>query len=377
MIKRFFCLLVCLIITFSCVSVPASAEGDFYWKENDKAYITFIFDDSNMPFTQIVYDMFSSYNMPMCCAVVSSVVSKDEEILALLRQIEKSGGEILSHCYNHVPIEAHNSTVKNIEQQFGVSYKTLTKLGFNINGIIETGNGGGEKTANYELMEPIVRKYYKYSNAYGTSAQYKGNNGRNWLFDYNASTAKKRVDKAVERKEWLWFSAHDFDDFPEECFKELLQYIDSLGKDKVEVVTYNYMYNNFGVYSGPKIPTQEVLDQIAYEMQFEQGTSSTSSENNTSSKEQSSSSSVSSVITSATQSEMEEELIGMDDVDFSNASESTSGSVSSTSQQVDNDADEQNEKKNNNKIIIVSIAVGAVALLLIGAAVFVVLKFKK
>ncbi len=83
------------------------------------------------------------------------------------------------------------------------------------------------------------------------------------------------------------------------------------------------------------------------------------------------------MISSTTQSVTDEELIGMDDVDFSNASETTSGSVSSTSQQVDNDADEQNVKKTDNKIIIVSVAVGAVALLLIGAAVFVVLKFKK
>lgn len=363
-VKRIICFIASLIILISCVCVPVSAEGDFYWKEHDKAYITFVFDDGqeNVEFTQQVFDMFYNYGYPMCCAVVSSKVVGNEKVISLLKNVEKFGGEIMSHCYTHTPIDETNSNVQNIERQFGDSYKDLAKLGFKVNGIIETGNGGGEKSANYEMMEPIVRKYYKYSNAYGTSIQYKGTSfgeNRHWLYDYSPiENTKKLIDKTVENKEWIMISAHSFKDFSEDNFIELLSYIKELGKDKVEVVTWNYMYENFGVYKGPEIPTKEVLDEIEAEIEAEKNTTSEVSISVSSAE----SSSVSSVVS-------EEALIEMDDVDFSNSVENeiTTSSKNEVTQ----------TEAGLPTTAIIAIVVGCFALVFIVAAVIIVIKIKK
>ena len=370
-----------LLVSFIVVSImlssfvfPASADGDFYWKEHDKAYITFVFDDGqeNIEFTQQMFDLFYNYQFPMCCAVVSSKTVNNDKVIDLLRNIEKFGGEIMSHCYNHIPIDETNSNIQNIEKQFGWSYKALTKLGFNITGIIETGNGGGEKKANYEMMEPIVRKYYKYSNAYGTSIQYKGTSygeNRHWLSDYTPGNIEKRIDKAVENKEWIMISAHSFKEYSLENMEKLVSYIDSLGKDKVGVVTWRYMYEKFGVYSGPQIPAKTVLDEIEEEKKIEEGVSSSTS--NVTSSEENSSKDISSQNVSS-----EEELIGMDDSDFVN--NTTNTIVTSTETNVSSEAN-NNIKQDNDFISLTTILLISIpaVLVLIAVAIILILKLRK
>ena len=95
----------------------------------------------------------------MCCNIVATDVMDNEDAIDLFTKVQNAGGEILSHTYNHSAITKECSTVEFIERQLGDSYRVLTGLGFNINGIIEAGNGGGESTANYELVETISRKY--------------------------------------------------------------------------------------------------------------------------------------------------------------------------------------------------------------------------
>lgn len=371
-VRIIFITLVVISVMLTSFIIPASAESDFYWKEHDKAYITFVFDDGqeNIEFTQQMFDLFYNYQFPMCCAIVSSKVVNNEKVINLLKNVEKFGGEIMSHCYNHIPIDETNSDIQNIEKQFGWSYKTLTKLGFNINGIIETGNGGGEKKANYEMMEPIVRKYYKYSNAYGTSVQYKGTSfgeNRHWLSDYTPGNIEKRIDKAVENKEWIMISAHSFKEYSFENFERLVSYIDSLGKDKIEVVTWKYMYENFGVYSGPQIPTQTVLDEIAEEIKSEEAASDIS---DVTSSEEVSSKEISS------QSVSSEELIEMDDSDFVNNTTNTIGTISETtvSSEVNSNIEQKDNFINTTTILLISIPA---ALVLITVAVILIIKLRK
>lgn len=251
-----------IIIMSSVFAFPSQAAGqkDFSLKAFDKAYITFLFDDGRMPFTEECFKLLQSYKMPMCCAVVADDVMNDETAINLFTKIQNAGGEILSHTYSHSAIDKQSSTVEFVEKQLGDSYRVLTGLGFNINGIIEAGNGGGEKTANYELIETVSRKYYKYSNAYGVSAQY--NLDRNWLSGKSLEKVKSMVDDAIKNKEWLTLWAHDFKEFSKSDMDKLLSYIESKSEDNVEVVTWNYIYNTFGNYTGPQVPTAEAVKSV-------------------------------------------------------------------------------------------------------------------
>lgn len=249
-------------------------------KAFDKGYVTFIFDDGKMPFTKEVAELFEEFGMPMSCAIVANRVQKDSEEHKILLDIQQNGGEILSHGYNHIPItseERSNNPVNNIygvgkgifnvediENELGSSWKRLTNLGFNINGMIQVGCGGDENTADYALVESIARKYYKYSNASGVSAQYiKSRTFMNWK---TMSGIKQMINAAAENKEWIILSAHNYkeisSDAPSEdtgALREILQYIKSKN-GAIEVVTWNYIYNTFGEYSGTQVPTAQALE---------------------------------------------------------------------------------------------------------------------
>ncbi len=262
-LNKIFCLLMTAIIIAISPSASLSvqaATNDFTMKKFDKAYITFVFDDGKMPFSKQCYQIFKDFKMPMCCALISDKIKADDETANFFKKIEAAGCEILSHTSNHDVLHQDNCNINTIEKLLADSYRVLTALGFNVNGIIETGNGGQEATADYELIETVSRKYYKYSNAYGISPQYKKE--RIWLKDNTLDSMKSLIDKAINEKEWLVISAHDFTEFSKEDMTKLLKYIDSKGKSKAEVVTWNYVYKTFGKYTGPKVPTKEAIESV-------------------------------------------------------------------------------------------------------------------
>ncbi len=262
-LNKIFCLLITVIIVaislLANLSVQAAAN-DFTMKAFDKAYITFVFDDGKMPFSKQCYQIFEDFKMPMCYALIADKIIADEGSANFFKKAQAAGCEILSHTSNHDVLHEDNCNLDTIEKLLGNSYRVLTALGFNVNGIIETGNGGQEATADYELIETVSRKYYKYSNAYGVSPQYKKE--RIWLKGNTLDSMKSLIDKAITEKEWLVISAHDFTEFSKENMTELLRYIDSKGKKKVEVVTWNYVYKTFGNYTGPKVPTKAAIESV-------------------------------------------------------------------------------------------------------------------
>lgn len=256
-------LILGVIVMFSSVfAFPTqAATNDFSMKSFDKGYVTFLFDDNRMPFTQECFNIFSGYDMPMCCDVVAGRIKDDQTVIDLLKKIQSAGGEIFSHTYTHNAITStNNNTKEDFEREFGDSYRLLTSLGFDIHGVIEAGNGGGEKTANYELIETFTRKYYKYSNAYGVSPQYNLN--RTWLKGKSLSAVKSLVDDAVNNKKWITLWAHDFSEFSSSDMSQLLAYIGSKGENKVEVVTWKYIYDKFANYTGPQVPSKEAIESV-------------------------------------------------------------------------------------------------------------------
>lgn len=262
-LSKIICLLMAVTLIavslFGIVTVKAETN-DFSMKKFDKAYITFVFDDGRMPFSKQCYELFKDFNMPAGFALIANKISTDEETADFFKKIEAEGYEILSHTLSHDALHEDNCNLATVEKQIGDSFKVLTSLGFTVNGIIEVGNGGQESTANYDLIETVTRKYYKYSNAYGVSPQYKKE--RIWLKDNTLESIKSRIDKAISEKEWLVISAHDFTEFSKNNMTELLSYIDSKGASKVKVATWNYVYKNFGVYTGEKIPSKEILESV-------------------------------------------------------------------------------------------------------------------
>lgn len=262
-ISKVLCILMAVVViaVLLLASLIVKAEiNDFTMREFDKAYITFVFDDGKMPFSKECYEIFKDFKVPMCCALVANKVSADKETAEFFKEIESAGCEILSHTLSHDVLHEDNCSITNIETQIGDSFKVLTSLGFTVNGVIEVGDDGREATANYNLIETITRKYYKYSNAYGVSPQYKKE--RIWLKDNTLDSIKSRIDNAISEKEWLVISAHDFTEFSKKNMTELLSYIDSKGASKVKVVTWDYVYKNFGVYTGEKIPSKEIMESV-------------------------------------------------------------------------------------------------------------------
>lgn len=246
--KKFLSFLIISIFVFSTFAFTSSAEEVFKMKNFDKAYITFVFDDGKMPFTKECYDLFAEYDVPMCCAVVANRVKSNPELISLLKEIEQSGGEVLSHTYTHKAFDK-NSTLEDFEFQLEKSYTTLTELGFKINGVIEAGSGGAEKEANYELMETVTKKYYKYSDAYGVSPQYK--NERTWFMWNTLSSVKSIINNAIANKKWVIFAAHSFDEISQDEMREVLEFIKSKSADEIQVVNWNYIYENFGEFTDP------------------------------------------------------------------------------------------------------------------------------
>ncbi len=176
------------------------------WKNLDKAYVAIVIDDNNAELEGCYELITEEYGFPLCAAVTVDSVKRDPSSKNLLKKIEQSGGEILSHTYTHTVL---NSKVSEsvIKREIWGSYAYLTAAGFNINGIITAGGGGTEDTSlEYrKKLEPYTSLCYKYSDYYGASTQYY--NGRYWVSG-GLTYVKKHVNKAIADKSFVALASH-------------------------------------------------------------------------------------------------------------------------------------------------------------------------
>lgn len=376
--KRLFLLLISAILIATLVApVSVSAADDFKLKDFDKAYVTFVFDDcyETLPskykgnFFAVALQMFEDYNFPMCMAATADNAKVDSK-RKLLKELEAAGGEVLSHTVDHTVLSKDNSTVEVFEKQLGDSYGILSAYGFKVNGIIATGNNGGENTANFALMEPVTRKYYKYSNLYGVSAQYDYKkldmNGiqRRWITTFEG--AKKIIDEAIEKKRWVVLSAHHFGEIPRTELDAILDYL-ARNFNYVDVVTWNYIYENFGVYSGPQVPTAEALAKVE---QFKKTIIDTDENTSsiTSAETENNSSTAQSAISSTTQNSSASQTVV--------SSETVSSSVEQVTPQDTLTTGEETVPDSNNKLLV-AVIILAVVLVLCGVAIVFTVKYIK
>ncbi len=245
--KKFFCFTIILVVILLLFCLPAQATAtEFSWKEYDKGYVTIVFDDGR-DCTTTLANIFKKHNMPLSCAIPSKKIENNPTLVSILKGIQNRGGEILSHTHTHSAFHK-DTTLAEIESEFSKSYDALTKAGFVVNGIIEAGSGGAEKQVDYILVEQIAQKYYKYSDRYGTSLQYKS--ARTHMGGQSLSQLKAKVSRAAKKKEWLILFAHDFSEVSMSDLEALLKHIGET--ENMKCVTYKYMYENFGAYSKPQ-----------------------------------------------------------------------------------------------------------------------------
>ena len=255
--KKLICVLTTFLLLLAIAFVPVEAAESFTWSKFDSGYVTIVFDDGR-DCTATLARIFAEKNIPLSCAVSGKSVVNSSALVSVLKKIQNHGGEILSHTYSHSAFN-ENTTLEDIEREFSMSYQALTNAGFVVNGIIEAGSGGAEKRVNYDLVEQVVKKYYKYSDCYGTSLQY--NSVRTYMRGQSLSQLKAKVTRAAQRKEWLILFAHDFSEISQSDLEALLDYINET--DGVKGVTYKYMYENFGNY-----PTKQDFGKTYYTVSY-------------------------------------------------------------------------------------------------------------
>ena len=218
----------------------------------DKSYVVFTIDDTREDIDKFA-DLFISKNIPLSLATIPDNLtdmasSHTETRLDVALRVQEAGGEILTH--NGPVITEENINNNEFLYNYFVAQKQrLASYGFNVNGIMLAGGDG--QLVGSPLTAKWAYSLYKYSDLLGEeynsmqgySSVYYG--WRNWLGNYNTNQAKEYIDDLIRMQEWDVFVFHDESEISIDTLSEVLDYINSKGKDKIEVVTYSTMYQKF------------------------------------------------------------------------------------------------------------------------------------
>ena len=222
------------------------------YKKPDKAYITFVNDDTRSGIDEFA-DLFISKNVPLVLATVPNALldnasAQKETRLDVARRVEAAGGEIMAH--NAAPLTKEGFTDYNTMFSFFIRMKqTFNYYGFDVNGIILSG-GAGQVTGAKE-SEEWASSFYSYSDLYGVEYKqkeialdsvyyhYRGGLGN---YQNDVEKIKQSIDKTIENKSWTVFYFHDENEITKETLEQVLDYVNSKSEDEIEVVTYKEMY---------------------------------------------------------------------------------------------------------------------------------------
>lgn len=232
----------------------------------DKCYIAFTIDDTRDDFNEIA-DLFISKNIPLTIAAVSDHLTEmtadhTETRLDVALRVQEAGGEILAN--NETTVKDDNIEDTEFAYKLFVGEKQkLTNYGFNINGIVLDVGGGmlfdSPKTARwaYSLYKYSDLCGEEYNNLEGYGSVYYG--WRNWVDYYNndASQFNNFIDSFINMKESIVFGIEDDSTISIETLSQVLDHINSEGKDKVEGATYNTLYEKFAIRESEIIRREE------------------------------------------------------------------------------------------------------------------------
>lgn len=231
-------------------------EDPIIYKDLDKAYITFVNDDTT-PEVDKFADLFIEKNTPLCFATVAGNLPNyasngTETRLDVALRVQEAGGEILAH--NGAVIT--EDTIEDNEfmyNYFAIQKKLLTRMGLDVNGIILAG-GNGQITGDSRSAKWVYSLYSysdllgeKYETPYGVDSVYFHHRGNLGNYGNNLDKMKAAIDSIVENKQWQVFYFHNTNEISLENLQAVIDYTNSIGTDKVEVVTYETMYEKFAV----------------------------------------------------------------------------------------------------------------------------------
>lgn len=222
------------------------------YKKLDKAYITFVNDDTRASI-DVYADLFISKDVPLVLAtipeaLIENAYSQKETRLEVARRVEQAGGEIIAH--NGGVLTEEGLSDYNTMYSFFVRTKQLFNYyNFDVNGIILAG-GTGQITGAQE-SEKWVSSIYSYSDLYGVeydrkeialdSVYYHKREGLG-NFESNLYEIKQEIDNAITKKSWLVFYFHDSSEIDTKVLEKVLDYVNSKNGTELEVVTYKEMY---------------------------------------------------------------------------------------------------------------------------------------
>lgn len=222
----------------------------------DKTYITFIYESDNNDIDKFA-DLFISKNTPLCFSTYSenmlnTASNMTETRLDVALRIQKAGGEILSHNNSVATADNLNDT-EFLYEYFVASRQKLINMGLDVHGIrFTSGNGqvmGSSASAKW------VYSIYDYSDLYGEP--YDGIEGLSSVynrwggpglydFDNDVQMTKTYIDELLQDRNWTVFYFQGLSDISIETLSEVIDYIKSKGSDRIEIVTYNKIYDRFG-----------------------------------------------------------------------------------------------------------------------------------
>ena len=225
--------------------------NDFDYANFDKAYFVLTIDDANKYLSE-VYDLCHELGIVMCPAIIPSELntiydnSNGRSIKDICDLVVADGGEILSHSGKYIK---DDSTYTDYEEVFRDTKKILEDNGYEIRGIITAGGAGYSSFT--KKLDDWSRKYYDYSDQNGLKTSPAYSHSRWWHHDYSTiENCKTYVDNAIKNKSFVVMAMHGTDDTSDlehiTHLRELLEYMISKGKDKLQFVTWAYVYDNFG-----------------------------------------------------------------------------------------------------------------------------------
>ena len=210
--------------------------------ENDCAYLAFTVDDTRRDLDAFA-DIFEDEGLPLCVGAIPECLKNcssngKETILDVCNRIVANGGEILSH--SHVPINPDNiSDMEVLVKQFAWNRAALEAEGFEVNGILLAG-GEGSADADKSITGNWAKLFYAYSDDYGTEEPYA--HQRVVISNMSIEGIKKRIDRAVDNKEFLVLAWHDTEEVSTEKMRDILNYVKNIPEEKLKVTTYRDYY---------------------------------------------------------------------------------------------------------------------------------------
>lgn len=236
------------------------------YKKNEKAYITFVNDDTRAGMDEYS-NLFISKDVPLVLATVPELLienasSQKETRLEVARRVEQAGGEIIAH--NGGVLTQEGFSDYDTMYSFFVRTKQLFNYyDFDVNGIILAGGTG--QVTGAEESERWASSIYSYSDLYGVQYDKKEIaldsvyfHSRKGLVNYGSDLdkIKAEIDTAIENKSWLVLYFHSADEIDMTVLGQALDYVKSRSEEELEVVTYKEMYQKNAVKESEIINTK-------------------------------------------------------------------------------------------------------------------------